>query len=454
VHDNRSLVIRRIRRELFERVMPAMYSASMPLTVEAWDVPGEPVGHDQALAATYRPFTVGQRWSRPWGTTWFRFSCTVPDAWAGARLEAVIDLGFHPDSAGFQAEGLVWTADGPLQGVHPRRTGVPLPAAPPGPLSLLVEAASNPAFPGLRPTPLGSLATAGDTPFYTLRRAELCQRDDTVFGLLLDVEVLFGMVEALPVGDARGQRLLRTVEHAFDALDLADVGATAAGARRVLHPVLDQPARASAHQVMAVGHAHIDTAWLWPLRETVRKCARTFASATRLMDAYPDYRFSVSQAAQYDWIERRYPPLFDRITERVARGQWEPVGGMWVEADMNLPSGESLARQMVYGQRYFESRFGTRCNEVWIPDVFGYPASLPQIFSAGGCDRFITQKLSWNKQNRFPHNTFWWEGLDGTRVLTHFPPVDTYNAVISASESLYAESNFREHGWSDWSMMP
>ena len=111
---------------------------------------------------------------------------------------------------------------------------------------------------------------------------------------------------------------------------------------------------------------------------------------------------------------------------------------MWVEADMNLPSGESLVRQIVFGQRYFEEQFGGRCTEVWIPDVFGYPAGLPQVFAAGGMHRFVTQKLSWNKQNRFPHSTFWWEGLDGSRVLTHFPPVDTYNAEITPAEFAFS----------------
>jgi alpha-mannosidase len=127
---------------------------------------------------------------------------------------------------------------------------------------------------------------------------------------------------------------------------------------------------------------------------------------------------------------------------------------MWVEADMNLPSGESLVRQIVFGQRYFEERFGRRCDEVWIPDVFGYPAGLPQVFAAGGMSRFVTQKLSWNKQNRFPHHTFWWEGLDGTRVLTHFPPVDTYNAEITPEEVAGSLRRFREHRWSSASLMP
>jgi alpha-mannosidase len=207
-------------------------------------------------------------------------------------------------------------------------------------------------------------------------------------------------------------------------------------------------------RVVGVGHAHIDSAWLWPIRETIRKCARTFASALRLIEDYPEYVFTCSQAAQYEWMERLYPELFERIRAQVTAGRFVPVGGMWVEADMNLPSGESIVRQLVHGQRWFESRFGTRCSEVWIPDVFGYPASLPQIFASGGCERFVTQKLSWNKQNRFPHNTFWWEGLDGSRVLTHFPPVDTYNAEVQPAEMRFSESNFRDSGWSDWALMP
>lgn len=464
MHDDSVLVERRIRRELTERVMPAMYSASVPMRVEAWDAPGEPVSYAEAMAAfaaEARPFTIGSKWSRPWGTTWFRFTADVPADWVGDELEAVIDLGFHPDSAGFQSEGLVWApgADGrgePVQGIHPRRTAVPLPDAPMGPLQVVVEAAANPAFPmtGTRYGHLGSLTTSGDTPIYSLRQASLAVRNDAVFHLLLDVEVLLGLMSSLPATDKRRQRLLRELEAAFNCIDMTDIGGTAVAARRALQPALALPARAGAHQVVAVGHAHIDTAWLWPLRETVRKCARTFASATRMMDRYPEYRFVCSQAAQYDWMETQYPALFERIRERVARGQWQPVGGMWVEADMNLPSGESLVRQMVYGQRYFESRFGARCKEVWIPDVFGYPASLPQIFRAGGCDRFVTQKLSWNKQNRFPHSTFQWQGLDGSQVLTHFPPVDTYNATVIGEELVFTEKNFKDHGWSDWSLMP
>jgi alpha-mannosidase len=454
VHNDLKLVEARLARELHERVLPAVYSDAIPLTIAAWDVPGEPVSFDEAMAGDYRPFVLGDHWGRPWGTTWFRFSVDVPVASAGPQLEAVIDLGFHPDSAGFQSEGLAWIDGRPAQGIHPRRAGLPLSQVAPGSFTFFVEAASNPAFPGFRPSSLGSLATAGDKPLYRLRQATLARRDDAVFGLLLDVDVLLGLARSLPTDDGRRIRVLRQLEAAFNVLDLDDVAATAAAAQRLLQSALDVAARGGAHHVVAVGHAHIDSAWLWPIRETKRKCARTFASAIRLMDDYPDYHFVCSQAAQYDWIEQSQPTIFQGITDKVAAGQWHPVGGMWVEPDMNLPSGESIVRQLTVGQRYFESRFGVRSSVIWIPDVFGYPATLPQIFRHGGCSRFITQKLSWNKQNAFPHSTFWWEGLDGSKVLTHFPPVDTYNAEITPGEVRYAESNFKDHGWSNWSLMP
>lgn len=456
MHDDRTLVERRIERELWQRILPRVHAGHLPMSVASWEPPGEPVPFGTAIEQRFEPFALGSSWSRPWGTTWFRLDVDVPDEWVGPRLEAIVDLGFSMRGAGFQAEGLVWTADGrAVQGVHPRRTSVTLGDVPAGPLTLYVEAASNPNLGvGFQPSPMGALDTAPPLPIYRLRRAELALRDDEVFGLVLDMETLQQLMLALPLTDPRRARVRRALAEALDAIDTERVAATAAHARELLRPALDLPARASSMRVVGVGHAHIDSAWLWPIRETVRKCARTFASAVRLMDEQPGYRFACSQAVQYAWMENGYPELFDRIREKVASGQFVPVGGMWVEADMNLPSGESIARQLVHGQRWFEDRFGVRCAEVWIPDVFGYPASLPQVFAAGGCSRFVTQKLSWNKQNRFPHHTFRWEGLDGTQVLTHFPPVDTYNAEVDAREMVASEAGFREHAWSDWALMP
>jgi alpha-mannosidase len=441
VHDDRELLEKRIARELWERVFPLVHADHRPLTIAA--------GPDREHLA---PFPAGTEWGPPWTTTWFRLDGEIPEAWHDRRVEAVIDLGFTRAQAGFQAEGAVVAvrADGttvPLQGIHPHRTCYAVEALA-GPVSLLVEAASNPAFPPFRPSPLGAPDTAGERPLYRFRRAELVLVDADAEALVHDLDVLDGAMRALPAADRRRARLLAALVAALDLVP--DIAA----ARRALAPHLADCGVPDRHRVIATGHAHIDTAWLWPLRETRRKCARTFASAVALMDEYPEYRFACSQAQQYAWIEEEHPELFRAIAERVERGQWIPVGGMWVEADMNLPSAESIVRQIVFGQRYFEDRFGRRCDEVWIPDVFGYPAGLPQLFAAGGMHRFVTQKLSWNKQNRFPHHTFWWEGLDGTRVLTHFPPVDTYNAEITPGEIAHSVANFREHRWSSASLMP
>jgi alpha-mannosidase len=455
VHDDRELIEARIQRALFERILPAVHGPSVPFAVAAWTAPGEPVSFDEAMRQSFTPFAVGEKWARPWGTTWYKLRATVPSGWSSGSIEAVIDLGFQGISPGFQAEGMVWNADGsPRSGVHPDRRAVPLDDARPGSeVEIILEAAANPGI-GSPVTPMGAWETAGERPLYTFRRADLAIHQREVGELFHDINVLYGTMKTGARDDARRQRILRTLERAFDVLDLDDIVGSAAAVRAALAPALLVSARASAHQIVAVGHAHIDSAWLWPLRETIRKCARTFSSAVDLMDREPAFRFACSQAQQYAWMEDRYPELFARIAAKVADGKFLPVGGMWVEADMNLPSGESIARQLVHGQRYFESRFGIRCREVWIPDVFGYPDSLPQIFAAGGCDRFITQKLSWNKQNQMPHHTFRWTGIDGTHVLAHFPPVDTYNATVSPNELAYAAKNFRDDAWSNWSLMP
>jgi len=450
VHDDRELIEKRIDRELWERVLPLVYADRRALAITAG-----PSRSDQSL------FVVGTAWGAAWDTTWFTLRGELPNAWldhvagrADRRIEAVIDLGFDRAPPGFQAEGTVVdpTTGRPLHGVHPRRThhtiarpGERVEAA----VEVIVEAASNPSFPQFVPSEQGRLATASSEPIYQFRRADLVLVDTEAEALVHDLDVCNGAMRALEIDDPHRHRLRAGIVAALDALPNIE------RARRRLAALLPSPGAPSGrHRMIATGHAHIDTAWLWPLRETVRKCIRTFSSAVELMDVDPAYRFSCSQAQQYAWIEDRHPKLFAAIGDRVERGQWIPVGGMWVEADMNLPSGESLARQIVFGQRYFEARFGRRCTEVWIPDVFGYPAGLPQLFAAGGMNRLVTQKLSWNKQNRFPHHTFQWEGLDGTQVLTHFPPVDTYNAEITPGDVAHANRRFLEHGWSSVSLMP
>jgi alpha-mannosidase len=458
VHDDRTLVEARLDRAMGQFVRPAQYAERVPLVLSAWHVPGEPVPVDQALQAEYVSFTTGTAWGKPWSTSWFRLTGRVPEEWAGRRVEAVIDPGFSGDGPGFQAEGLLHDASGvPLKGIHPRNRHLTVgsPAGGGEPVHLLLEAAANPAvLHGFAPTQLGDVLTAGDRPVYRFRSADLAVLDERVWQLVLDVEVLSELMHELPMDRPRRHEILRALEDMLDALDLHDVGATAAAARAALADVLSRPASASAHRISATGHAHIDSAWLWPLRETVRKAARTFANVTALAADYPELVFSCSQAQQYAWVKQNQPHIWERIKKAVRDGNWAPVGSMWVESDANMPGGEALARQIVHGKRFFAEELGVETEEIWLPDSFGYTAAFPQLAKLAGIRWFLTQKLSWNQSNKMPHHTFWWEGIDGTRVFTHFPPVDTYNSQLHGRELAHAERNFADKGRATRSLVP
>ncbi|GLW08136.1 putative glycosyl hydrolase [Microtetraspora sp. NBRC 13810] len=460
MHDDRRLTENRIPKFVDERLRPALYGPPIPLELSAWRVPDEPVPVAEALTAEYTPFQVGEGWGAPWATTWLRARGHVPAGWAGRRVEAVFDLDFDLTAGpGGQAEGLVHDAEGrPVQGLHPYNRSVLVAAEAAGGerVDLLVELAANPPIVGSRGigTHYGAKDTAGSADLYRLRAAHLAVREEDVWHLLLDVEVLDELMRELPTGSPRRHEILRALERAMDAVTPWDVAATAPAGRAALAGVLARPANASAHTITAVGHAHIDSAWLWPLRETVRKCARTFTNVTTLAGEYPELVFACSSAQQYAWMKEHRPEIFDRIRKAVGEGTFVPVGGMWVEADGNLPGGEALARQLVYGRRFFAAEFGVEQDGVWLPDSFGYTAAYPQLARLAGARWFLTQKLSWNATNRLPHHTFDWEGIDGTRILTHFPPVDTYNAELTGRELAHAERNFADKGAATRSLAP
>lgn len=461
MHQDEPLVEARIARLVRDRVDPNVHRRASPVTIEAWQVPDEPVPFAEAVQQTYTPFTVGDPWgARPWGTTWFRVTGTVPADFGttdGTTAELHVDLGFSKRQAGFQAEGLAWRPDGStIKAIEPLNDSVPLQVGPGESFELYVEAGANPDIGGddfQGATPLGSKHTAGDTPIYRLRALEVVERDDTVWELQQDLWVLRGLMAELPTDGTRGADVLRVLERAADALDPDDVAGTAADARAVLAEALSVPASGSAHRAIAVGHAHIDSAWLWPVRETKRKCARTFSNVLDLMDRDPDFTFACSSAQQYAWMRDEYPEVFARITQRVAEGRWIPVGGMWVESDTNLPGGEALARQFVAGKRFFLEEFGVDTPEAWLPDSFGYTGALPQIVRAAGSKWFVTQKPSWNETNVIPHTSFLWEGIDGSRVLTHLPPADTYNSDVSPADLHRGERNNKERGVANTSML-
>ncbi|WP_432511251.1 alpha-mannosidase [Kineococcus sp. SYSU DK001] len=459
MHDQREVTEVRLARALTQRIAPAVHSGALPVEVAAWHAPGEPVPVADGLGADYAPFAVGTPWGPPWSTSWFRLRGQVPAQWADRPVEVVFDLGTRARDVGFQAEGLVYTAAGePVKAINPLSTWIPVPAGATT-FEFFVEAASNPDVLGgggaaFEPSPLGDVLTAPRDPLYVLARADVCVRETEVAELLADLEVLGGLMQELPLEDARRWELLRGIDSALDALDPHDVPGSAARTRAVLAPLFAAPARASAHRVSAVGHAHIDSAWLWPLRETVRKVARTTANVTQLMDVHPSFTYAMSSAQQFAWLAEHRPEVHEEVRARVAEGRFVPVGSMWVESDTNMVGSEAMVRQFVEGKEFFAREYGIDTQEAWLPDSFGYSAALPQIMKLAGVRWFLTQKISWNADNRFPHHTFDWEGIDGTRIFTHFPPVDTYNSELSAKELAHAARNFAEKGRAHWSLVP
>lgn len=458
MHRNDTLALQRIDRLTRDRIVPGLYRATHALTITAWEAPGEPVPFAEAVAQAYTPFEIGGAWGRPWGTVWFHVTGSVPAEWrdAGAAVaELTVDLGFDASAPGFQAEALVYRPDGSIvKAIEPRNAAVPID----GPdVDLYIEAAGNPSVAGtftFAPTPLGDRATAGVEPLYRLDALHLGLRDVEVWELAQDVWTLRGLVDQLDPQRTRHARVIGALTRAFDALDPDAVAGTASAARAELADVLASPAAATSHTVTAVGHAHIDSAWLWPARETVRKVARTFANVLDLIEREDGFVFAASSAQQYAWLAEHHPGLFARVKDAVAAGRFVPVGGMWVESDTNMPGSEALARQFVEGKRFFLEEFGVEPLEVWLPDSFGYSAALPQIIAEAGSRWFLTQKISWNETNRMPHHTFLWEGIDGTRVFTHFPPVDTYNSELSAAELARAERQFAEKTTASHSLVP
>jgi alpha-mannosidase len=454
MHENR--LEARLNRALRDRIEPALHRDGVPLTVAAWHAPAEPVLWP--VDAEYQPVELGTAWGPAWSTTWFRFRGTVPDAWADAAVEAVVDLGFDASVPGFQAEGLAYRSDGtPVKGVAPRTSWVPVTPGPDRGIEFFVEAAANPDLNkgwSFTPTRQGDVRTRDPRPLYRLARAELVLRDAEVAELLADIRALDGLRRELASDAPRRMTIARALERMLDILDPHDVSGTASAARTQLRDALGASAHASAHSVVAVGHAHIDSAWLWPVRETIRKASRTFSNAVTLMDGEPDFVFACSQAQQWEWIKNEHPKVWERMLAKVRTGQFVPAGGMWVESDTNMPGGEALARQFLLGKQFFRTELGVETQEVWLPDSFGYSPALPQIASLAGCRWMLTTKMSWNDTNRMPHQTFWWEGLDGSRLFTHLPPVDSYHSELSAAELAHASRKFTEHGRASVSLVP
>ena len=409
----------------------------------------------QITDEVFTPVRTGWRWGPVWSTAWFRLRGSVPKS---MQNEFTI-LHF---SAG--TEALLWLDGVPRQGFDPYHHHGRVDFTDQSDANLLIEAACN--------RPLGAS-------LFWWEHAEEHGRWNEEFPGRLEHA-------ALEIHDSKAEELCQAWMFAVRMMRTADESSGLAnrlekGLREIKKNILGSnltdaidehltqlltlhaSGAKSESRCVTIGHAHIDTAWLWPISETKRKCLRTFATQLRNMEEWSDFRFLCSQPQQYAYVEEASPELFEEIRARVDEGRWEPFGAMWIEPDANIPSGESLIRQIVHGSGYFKQKFGARSEQdaLYLPDTFGFPASLPQICRLAGLETFITNKIAWCETNQFPHVTFEWKGIDGSTVLTHFTPGHNYNSSIMPQDFIDAEKRMlrsdgarcqtwlQPYGWGD-----
>ncbi|WP_059043377.1 alpha-mannosidase [Paenibacillus rubinfantis] len=379
---------------------------------------------------------AGERWEGRDLYLWLETEVELPAAWKGRQIVGVFDFGKTGGGNNSGFESLLYINGDPFQGVDMNHQEVFFPE----------EASGTQVKLQFR---LWSGLEGGGKPQvqeHRIQRAEIAWLDGTVDRLYYTARAVMQTVEVLPANAPERTDLLTALDRAFLLIDWSYPGSDAfyaslTEAEEQLTQVVAGMKKTSPVTVQCIGHTHIDVAWLWRLKHTREKAARSFSTVLRLMEMFPEYVFLQTQPQLYEYIKQDYPELYEQIKERVKEGRWEAAGGMWLEADCNLTSGESLVRQLLYGTRFLRDEFGQECTYLWLPDVFGYSWALPQILRKSGINTFMTTKISWNQYNRMPHDTFRWRGIDGSEVLTHFitTPQDgnfwwyTYNGQIEAS---------------------
>ena len=435
---------------LAERMKTRIYPQTLRVEQILVSGPVDRISWTAAQELSYRPAKVGEQFGPLWATFWFRCARSIPQEWQGKRVDLLWES---------RSEAMLWMNGHSVQGLNQDpikrynddRPDAILRADAVGGqrVEFQIEMACNRMFGEGYWQPPDTTART-----FVLDRCDIALFDEQAWKLYYDFWVLQQLAaeEGKDLDKSWGGFLLSELNRFANVYEVED-RATWTPASEILNRLYQHHNGTHSHELSAIGHAHIDTAWLWPVAETKRKCERTFSSQVAYMEHYPEFRFACSQAQQYAWIKERNPDLWERIKRKVTEGQFIPVGGTWIEPDCNIPSGESLCRQFLHGQRFFGREFGITCSEFWNPDVFGYNGQLPQICRLSGIDRFLTQKLSWNRMNKPHHHTFVWEGIDGSEVLTHFPPADTYNATVSVAQLRDNARNYKDHDRSHESLM-
>ena len=403
----------------------------------------EPIPFAEMKDEHFSSIKIGDNWGGFFDCAWFKFTADIDNM--QENLVAVIDVG---------GEGCIYSKDGSaIQGI----TNV---------LGMVDRFQS---VKGKAVIPLNRIDNFKDGKilFYAdcgnngkggksagqacFKRADICVFRQDILDLYYDVLACYQLLCAVN-NNAQKKEITARINKAISIAHNTEPEKVIE-ARNVLSEMFDGKYKQN-FTVYAVGHGHLDLAWLWPVRETKRKAIRTFSNAIYESEQCPSYVFNGSQPQQYEFIKEKSPELFEKIKQAVENGNIEPQGGMWVEPDTNLPCGESLIRQCFYGKTYFRKEFQKDVKTLWLPDVFGYTASLPQIIKKCGMDTFMTIKLSWNNINDFPHHTFIWNGLDDSKVLVHMPPEGDYNsnATPYAFEKIYRQ--YKEKQVSDVALMP
>lgn len=358
---------------------------------------------------------VGDTWTGRDRYLWLHKEVMIPSEWNGKEVLGIFDYGNTGAGNNSGFESLLYLNEKPYQGVDSNHKEVFLSQDTIGTeVSFTFRLWSGLEGGGV-PTPQE----------HKIQRADLAWLDKKVDDLYYLSSMIVGTIQILEEQNPIRHQLRRALDEAFKVIDWSYPGDetfynSLYKADELLNQSIDAMEKDSLVNVKCVGHTHIDVAWLWRLKHTREKCSRSFSTVLRLMERYPEYIFLQTQPQLYEYIKQDFPELYENIKEKIASNQWEVDGGMWVEADCNLTSGESLTRQLLIGSRFIKEEFGKEVEYLWLPDVFGYSWALPQILKKSGIDMFMTTKISWNQYNRMPHDTFKWIGIDGSEVLTHF----------------------------------
>lgn len=382
-----------------------------------------------ATSNEFKPARIGECFGPAWSTHWFRVALAIPK---DLLEEELLELQWDAHN-----EGLIWSEEGnPLQGLtgDGERISFILPERfRDGKEHIFyIEMACNGMFGN---APGGdSIQPPDPNRTFCLMKADIVAVNVVARALFIDMWEIGDAAREFSTQSWEEHKAMVVANTIIDTFELGNQESLVK-CRKIAQEYIGKNVDSSKVYetgkeplVYGIGHCHIDTCWLWPWAETKRKVARSWSNQCNLLERYPEHRFAASQAQQYKWLKTLYPYVFDRVKEKIKEGKFHTIGGSWVEHDTNMPSGESLVRQFIYGQRFFESNFGERCRTFWLPDTFGYSSQLPQICRLAGMNRFFTQKLSWNNINNFPYTTFNWVSLDGSQVLCHMTPAETYTA--------------------------